>query len=1214
VNGDGFDDLLIGAPNADASGNGKTYAGDSYVIFGGKFGDFWSRDPTARQVKRISPMTFDGAGYDVTLVLEHVARNQPVEVFVGRTAADLRSVGTFVNTDGAVRWTVTLDIGSSGLASANSVAVVNCAPLNIASAIGRYPSVNNLDAYEPLSAGSRELPDLQQAIYTDVAKLFKWDFETERYDEQFTPIDWTKQTIILTHGWNDNLNLGAGDEYVNEFARDFKLGRSEQLNSFNILAVDWWAGGSRRGSDPNGIDSIRDELRAGLYTALADAITSASNGINAAIPLAAQFLAAGLRAQDVGNLMLIGHSNGAGFMASLAKTLFRRTGSKVNELVALDAPWATPSYGEFRSAAAVVQRVSNYYQPLVQSRPEAFWLGRVLDVEAGFGKSMFPTQGVVTNFELSGDLSDLDSRPNFRNVDAHNQVPRRYATTADALRQSPLWGFQASGFLPGTGPIHSGWVWKEVTAPGVFEAIVTPNALASETLRLIQTVSRNVVQTVGETSKSVWDSSVRVAQDLSDALKGVETRVLVPLLSVVSRLPLLHGRANSPVLGAIDVRIPSNTDLLTFDLSVLNPGNNDTLLVSLGTDVIGQIDLAAVAEAGPQHFELWVGGYAGATTTLNFYMPSDQSSTAEFLLSNIEFATLNQPPVFTSSAILSVAENQTAVITVAASDADVPAQTLAYSITGGADAGKFSITSGGVLTFVTAPNFEIPTDVGANNVYDVQVTVTDNGTGNLTDVQTIAVTVTNVSEPPVITGPASVNSSQRPLISWAAVTGATEYDIWVTKDPSTVPYHQVTVAQTSYTPPVDFGIGKFNLWVRAKNSETVGPWTPKYTFVINTATVLNGITRLQPTLRPTISWAALPGAVKYDVWINDVSRGITQHIRKMNVTGTTFTPSADLPLGIYRAWVRGIAADGTAGLWSGGVEFVTMRAPTITQGQNSTFDRTPTFAWNALPGAAKYEVLVRNRNTGATTVDKRNITGLSFTTPTLPDGPYRWWAIGVSTQGVRSFWTAPMDIHIGGRTHLLTPLGSTSDRTPTFTWRPVDGAVRYDLFVNHVGGQAQIIRQQNLIATSYTPTTSLPTGSYRAWIRAVSSTGEVSPWSLEVAFTITAIAPLGDSESPDGLQKGSGVFFCGSRVGTVLRDRLTVAVIGRKRLPTPSVYATTSARGIVDTGESPTEEQMPTIDPHDGVSQHSYDDMRSNQFDDDLLVAAIHEFLEGTCF
>ena len=34
VNGDGFDDLIVGAPMADAAGDAKRYAGESYVIFG----------------------------------------------------------------------------------------------------------------------------------------------------------------------------------------------------------------------------------------------------------------------------------------------------------------------------------------------------------------------------------------------------------------------------------------------------------------------------------------------------------------------------------------------------------------------------------------------------------------------------------------------------------------------------------------------------------------------------------------------------------------------------------------------------------------------------------------------------------------------------------------------------------------------------------------------------------------------------------------------------------------------------------------------------------------------------------------------------------------------------------------------------------------------------------------------------------------------------
>jgi hypothetical protein len=54
-----------------------------------------------------------------------------------------------------------------------------------------------------------------------------------------------------------------------------------------------------------------------------------------------------------------------------------------------------------------------------------------------------------------------------------------------------------------------------------------------------------------------------------------------------------------------------------------------------------------------------------------------------------------------------------------------------------------------VLNFVAAPNFEAPTDVGANNVYDLIVTARDNL--GATDTQAIAVTVTNVNEAPVIT-------------------------------------------------------------------------------------------------------------------------------------------------------------------------------------------------------------------------------------------------------------------------------------------------------------------------------------------------------------------------------------------------------------------------------------------------------------------------------
>ena len=119
---------------------------------------------------------------------------------------------------------------------------------------------------------------------------------------------------------------------------------------------------------------------------------------------------------------------------------------------------------------------------------------------------------------------------------------------------------------------------------------------------------------------------------------------------------------------------------------------------------------------------------------------------------------VNEAPEITSdgggaTASIFPEENQTAVTDVdSTDDSDLEGAGLTYSLTGGADVLLFSIVGAtGVLTFNAAPNFEIKADVGGDGVYDVQVTVTDSGTGTLTDVQDIAVTVTDVNEAPIIT-------------------------------------------------------------------------------------------------------------------------------------------------------------------------------------------------------------------------------------------------------------------------------------------------------------------------------------------------------------------------------------------------------------------------------------------------------------------------------
>ncbi len=123
----------------------------------------------------------------------------------------------------------------------------------------------------------------------------------------------------------------------------------------------------------------------------------------------------------------------------------------------------------------------------------------------------------------------------------------------------------------------------------------------------------------------------------------------------------------------------------------------------------------------------------------------------------ISVTNVNEAPTITSGAAVSFAERATGTVyTVAATDPDAGA-TLTYSLTG-TDAARFNINSTtGVITFKSTPNYEAPTDVGANNVYDVTVRASD-GT-NITT-KAVAITVTNVNEAPVITSAASASFAE----------------------------------------------------------------------------------------------------------------------------------------------------------------------------------------------------------------------------------------------------------------------------------------------------------------------------------------------------------------------------------------------------------------------------------------------------------------------
>ena len=174
-------------------------------------------------------------------------------------------------------------------------------------------------------------------------------------------------------------------------------------------------------------------------------------------------------------------------------------------------------------------------------------------------------------------------------------------------------------------------------------------------------------------------------------------------------------------------------------------------------------------------------GIADLTIELRF-TPGLNLVVSDFIgVSNAPVTDVNDPPVITSNgggdtAAVSMAENTVAVTTVTASDPDA-LDTHIFSISGGADAAHFSINaSTGALSFVAAPNFEAPIDVGANNVYDVTVRVADSG--GLFDTQAIAVTVTDTNDvaPTISSGATGGEAENAPLSNVVYDASATDPD------------------------------------------------------------------------------------------------------------------------------------------------------------------------------------------------------------------------------------------------------------------------------------------------------------------------------------------------------------------------------------------------------------------------------------------------------
>ena len=377
---------------------------------------------------------------------------------------------------------------------------------------------------------------------------------------------------------------------------------------------------------------------------------------------------------------------------------------------------------------------------------------------------------------------------------------------------------------------------------------------------------------------------------------------------------------------------------------------------------------------------------------------------------------------------------------------------------------------------------------------------------------------------PTVTG--GNDSQGRPTLKWNAVTGAAKYEVYRARSQSGDYIKYSTVTGTSYTNTSYIENGNTYYYkVRALDANgTAGAWSSvvsvTYKQTLPAPTVTGGN---DAQGRPTLKWNAVTGAAKYEVYRARSRSG--EYIKYSTVTGTSYTNTSYIEDGnTYYYKVRALDASGTAGAWSSIVSVTyraastgTLPAPTVTGGNDS--QGRPTLKWNAVTGAAKYEVY-RARSQSGDYIKYSTVTGTSYTnTSYIEDGNTYYYKVrALDANGTAGAWGSIVSVtyRAASTGTLSAPTvtgGNDAQGRPTLKWNAVTGAAKYEVYrARSLNGD--YIKYSTVTGTSYTNTSYIENGNtYYYKVRALDANGTAGAWSSIVSVTYCA-ASTGTLSAP----------------------------------------------------------------------------------------------------
>ena len=176
-------------------------------------------------------------------------------------------------------------------------------------------------------------------------------------------------------------------------------------------------------------------------------------------------------------------------------------------------------------------------------------------------------------------------------------------------------------------------------------------------------------------------------------------------------------------------------------------------------------------------------------------------------------------------------------------------------------------------------------------------------------------------------------------------------------------------------------------------------------------------------------------------------------------------------------------------------------APTVTGGNDA--QGRPTLKWNAVTGAAKYEVY-RARSKDGTYTKYSTTTGTSYTnTGYIENGNTYYYKVrALDANGTAGAWSSVVSVTY--KQTLSAPTvtgGNDAQGRPTLKWKAVTGAAKYEVYRAR-SKDGDYIKYSTVTGTSYTNISYIENGNtYYYKVRALKSDGTAGAWSSIVSVT-----------------------------------------------------------------------------------------------------------------